>query len=299
MNTATEKYTHPEVDYPPDPNPRKPRLKLPPGAWDTHFHIVGPPQRFPYVASLNYYSPAAPIEHYLALAEFLGFERGVVVQPRIHGTDPSVTLDAIAKSDGRLKGVIRADPNLDAAVIRRLHAAGVRGVRIELGRKLGGSYDKKTFDHVVSLAAGASWVVALHLDPGRIVELAEVIRRVPAPTILENYAKLDAKLGMDQPAFRTLLDLAQEPHIWLKTSSAYRMMWRGASWEQIRPIAKAVHAAAPDRTIWGTDWPHPDCFQLGIMPNDGDLVDTLLDYVPDETARRKLLVDNPKRLFDF
>jgi predicted TIM-barrel fold metal-dependent hydrolase len=175
----------------------------------------------------------------------------------------------------------------------------VRGVRIELGRKLGGTYDQKIFDHVVSRASTASWVIALHLDPERLVELAEVIRRVPAPTIIENYVKLDARLGMDQPALRTLLDLAKEPHIWLKTSSAYRMVWRGATWDQVRPIARAVHAASPDRTIWGTDWPHPDCFEPCKMPNDGDLVDTLLDFVPDVTVRRKLLVDNPKRLFDF
>src|SRR5689334_10453068 len=96
------RYAHPEVDYPPDPNPHTPCLKMPTGAWDPHFHVIGPPQRFPYVDGLNYFSPAAPAEHYFALAKILGFERVVVVQPRIHGTDPSVTLDAIAKSDGRL-----------------------------------------------------------------------------------------------------------------------------------------------------------------------------------------------------
>jgi 2-pyrone-4,6-dicarboxylate lactonase len=292
-------YTHPEVDFPPDPNPRKPKLKVPPGAWDAHFHVIGPPQHFPYVAGLNYFSPAAPVEHYLAVARILGFERGVVVQPRIHGDDPSVTLDAITKSDGRFRGMIRADPNLDGADIRKLHAAGVRGIRIILNRKLGGAYDEKGFNRVVSLAADARWVVALQLDPANLIGLAEIIGRMPTPTILDNYIKIDARLGPDQPAMRTLLDLAREPHIWLKTASAYRMVWRGATWDQVRPIARAVHAASPDRTIWGTDWPHPDCFEPGLMPNDGDLVDTLLDYAPDESVRRKLLVDNPKRLFDF
>ena len=229
----------------------------------------------------------------------LGFERGVVVQPRVQGLDPSVTLNAIAQSDGRLKGVVRADPRLDGSDIRKLHSAGIRGIRIELSKRQGGSYEEKTFSYLVSRAAEASWVVALHLDPESIVKLEDVIRRMPTQVILENYIKIDARLGLDQPALRVLLDLAKEHHVWIKAASAYRMVWRGATWDQIRPIARAVHAASPDRTIWGTDWPHPDCFVPGKMPNDGDLVDTLLDFVPDEEIRRKLLVDNPKRLFDF
>ena len=120
------------VSFPPDPNPKKPRLRMPPGAWDTHFHIVGPPHVFPYTEKRWHTPPAAPVEHYLAVAKVLGFERGCVVQPSAHGSDPAVTLDAIKKSEGRLCGMIRADPGLEDSDIRKLHAAGVRGVRIEL-----------------------------------------------------------------------------------------------------------------------------------------------------------------------
>ena len=109
---------------------------------------------------------------------------------------------------------------------------------------------------------------------------------------------LDARKGVDQPAMRTLVDLAQEPHVWLKTASAYRMMLKGATYEHMVPIGRAVHEAAPDRVIWGTDWPHSNAYTPGEMPNDGDLVDWLRDFVPDETRRRKLLLDNPKRLFE-
>jgi 2-pyrone-4,6-dicarboxylate lactonase len=285
------------VSYPPDPNPHTPRLKLPSGAWDTHFHAVGPPQLYPYIEDRHHTPPAAPIEHYIAVAKVLGFERGVVMQHGFHGHDYAITLNAIRKSDGRFKGMILADPALDDGDIRKLHKGGIRGVRVELSRQAVGSFEDKRFERVVSRAANASWVVALHLNPDSIVRFADVIRRMPGPTIIENYALVDARKGLDQPALRTLLDLAGEPHIWLKAASAYRMILRGASYEQVLPIARAVHARSPDRTIWGTDWPHGGVYEPGRMPNDGDLVDTLIDFVPDETARHKLLVDNPKRLF--
>lgn len=289
----------PPVCFPPDPNPRKPRLGMPAGAWDTHFHVCGPPHLYAYGPFPNFTPPAAPIEHYLAVAAVLGFERGVVVQHNIHGHDTAVTVDAIRKSDGRLRGIILANPDLTAAKVKELHAAGVRGFRIELTQKLHGSYDEKSFRKVIGLAADASWVVALHLDPPSILRLAEVIRRLPTQTILENYAHVDPRDGLDQPALKTLLDLAQEPQIWLKTASLYRWLRRGVPYETIVEQARLVQAKAPDKVIWGTDWPHGDVFQPGQMANDGDIVDMLLDFVPDEDERHKLLVDNPKRLFDW
>jgi 2-pyrone-4,6-dicarboxylate lactonase len=302
------------VSFPPDPNPRKPRLKVPPGAWDTHFHIMGPPHLFPYAESRWHTPPAAPVEHYLAVAKVLGFERGVAVLPTGHGLDPSSVINAIQKSDGRLRGMIRANPNLDDAEIKKLHAAGIRAVRVELRsqgtvagafgmhvdpRKEDGLVEGDGLDRIITSASRAGWVVGLHIDPETLIELADKIRRMPGPVLIENFASIDACLGTDQPALRTLIDLAGEPHVWLKTASTYRMMIRGATREQVRSIARIVHASSPDRATWGTDWPHPGIFRPGMMPNDGDLVDTLLDFVPDETVRHKLLVENPKRLYDF
>ena len=288
-----------KVNFPPDPNPRKPRLKVPAGAWDTHFHVIGPPHVFPYAETRHYTPPAAPVEHYLMMARVIGFERGVIVQPSVHDLDHAITLDAVAKSEGRLRGMIRADPRLTVADLKGLHGKGVRGIRINLVGKLGGTFDEKNFNQVVSRAAEVNWVMALHVDPVSVVRFADVIRRMPTRTIVENYALMDARDGVDQPALKTLVDLAQEPHVWLKTASAYRMIFKGATYEQVVPIARKVAACSPDRVIWGTDWPHSDVFEPGKMPNDGDLVDWLADFVPDETARRKMLVDNPKRLFDF
>jgi predicted TIM-barrel fold metal-dependent hydrolase len=301
----------PPVSYPPDPNPRKPKLKVPPGAWDTHFHIMGPPQLFPYSENRSNTPPAAPVEHWLAMAEALGIERGCTVQSSVYDNNPAVTLDAIKKSEGRLVGMLRADPTLDDATIKKLHAGGIRGIRIELReagssdvvkvdpRKLHGHVEGAAFDKLVALVAKHRWVVSLHISPKALSENAERIRKMPTQTVIENYGSADARLGPDQPGVKVMVDLAQEKHVWLKLASAYRMVERGGTWEQIKPIAVKMHAASPDRTIWGTDWPHPGIFKPGKMPNDGDLLDTLIDYCPDETNRRKLLVDNPKRLFDF
>jgi predicted TIM-barrel fold metal-dependent hydrolase len=288
-----------KVNFPPDPNPKTPKLKMPPGAWDTHFHVMGPPNVFPYAESRHYTPPAAPIEHYFAVAKVLGLERGCLVHPSVHGNKNfDITHDALKKSEGRLKGVIRADAEMEIPEMRKLHAAGIRGVRIDLMGKLGYKFDEKSFNTIVARCAEVRWIGFLHVDPNSLLQTAEVIRKMPITAVIENYAQMDARKGVDQPALKTLVDLAQEKHVWLKTASAYRMIFKGATYEQVKPIGKIVHAAAPDRTIWGTDWPHSDVYEPGKMPNDGDLVDTLLDFCPDEEVRRKLLVDNPKRLFD-
>ncbi len=285
------------VNLPPDPNPRKPQMTIPPGAWDTHFHVLGPPHRFPYAEGRHATPPSAPIDHYLKMIEILGFERGVVVQPSAHYDDIASVLDAIEKSDGRLMGVIRGEC-LEGADLKALHRAGIRGVRVEL-RTEHREFDKASFDRMVEQTGAMGWAVALHVDATSIANLAETIAAIKATTIIENYAQIDARKGPDQPALKALVALAGEPHVWLKAASAYRMVMRGATWEQVRIIARIVHGCAPDKTIWGTDWPHTEIYQAGTVPNDGDLVDTLLDFVPDEINRRKLLVDNPKRLFDW
>jgi predicted TIM-barrel fold metal-dependent hydrolase len=171
-------------------------------------------------------------------------------------------------------------------------------MRINLVQKFDGVFDRKTFDHIIALAAKARWVLALHMDPPSLLKIADEIRKMPVTTVIDNYAMIEAREGLDQPAVKILIDLAQEEHVWLKTASAYRMLFKGAIYEQMLPVACAVSAASPDRVIWGTDWPHSGVYALNKTPNDGDLVDWLAEIVPDETLRRKMLVDNPKRLFD-
>src|SRR3954470_2854411 len=150
------------VNLPPDPNPKRPRLKAPPGSWDTHFHVWAP-HLFPYAEKRRYTPPAAPVEHWMKMADAIGIERGVLVQPSVHGDRPELVLDAIRKSQGRLRGMIIAKPDLTAAQIAELHAGGVRGVRFASRRGHGNSFDRGLFERIAQLVAPHRWVLDLQI----------------------------------------------------------------------------------------------------------------------------------------
>jgi len=287
------------VNLPPDPNPRKPSFKPPPGTCDTHFHVFGPPHLFPFVEERIYTPPAAPIEHFLMMAEIVGIERGVLVVPNVHGFDNSVLLHAFELSDGRLRGMIRANPALSEAELRALHQKGVRGIRFNFVAALRGKFDEERFRTIVRRVAPLGWPIDLHIDAGLIVENAELIRWVPAPVIIDHFGRIDPAAGLEQQPFRVLLDLLGESNVWVKISGADRFVERGARYEDMIPYARALIDRAPDRIIWGTDWPHSNIFKPGHTPNDGALMDLMLDFAPDETVRNRILADNPANLFDF
>lgn len=287
------------VNYPPDPNPRPPSFTPPPGTCDTHFHIYGPPHLYPYVADRRSTPPAAPIEHYLAMADVLGMERGVLVQPNVHGRETQVVLDAIVKAPERLRGVINANPDLSAADIGALHAGGVRGIRLNITHAHGKAFGADAFAAEIAEIAHLPWSVDLHCDLDSVVRHAEVLDRAALPVVIDHFARCDGSKGTDDPDFRTLLDLAAGGNVWVKIGGADRLMSRGTKYPDIVAMARALIDRAPERVIWGTDWPHSEVWEPGRMPNDGDLLDMMLDYAPDEEARRKVLADNPARLYGF
>jgi predicted TIM-barrel fold metal-dependent hydrolase len=288
-----------EVTFPPNPNPSKPRLVAPPGSWDTHFHVYGPPNLFPYAETRRYTPPAAPVEHWLKIAKAIGIERGVMVQPSVHGIDPAITLDAVAKSDGRLRGMIRANSNVTDAEVRRLHAGGVRGLRFPFAKKVRGNFDETEFHRNIARIEAVAWVVAFQIDGNMLEEHAELIGNIPLPTIIDGFGGVLPKDGLDQPAFRTLLDLLGRPNMWLKLMGADRHLRVGTKYEDIVAMSKALVERAPDRIIWGTDWPHSEIFEPNLTPDDGALLDMLLDFAPDPAVRDKILSHNPARLFGF
>ena len=290
----------PPVNFPPDPNPKTPKLKAPPGSWDTHFHVWGPPQLFPYAEKRNHTPPAAPIEHYLQVARVLGLERGVMVQPNAHGTDTRVTLDAIRKSGGRVRGMIRADTKLTPAEMKRLHAGGVRGLRMALRSGDGHVFDPTVFHQMAALMAPHNWPLDLQIDGAAIIPLTPLILGAPVPVIIDTFGYIDYREGgLDQPAFKAMVKLLESGKVWVKLHGANRFLDWGIPFADIVKMARTYIAAAPDQIIWGTDWPHTSIYEPGRMPNDGDLLDMLLDYAPDETLRKKILVDSPVKLFDY
>jgi 2-pyrone-4,6-dicarboxylate lactonase len=290
---------------PPDPNTRKPHCTPPAGSCDTHFHIFGPPETFPFLATHEYTPPAAPLEHYLKMTQVIGIERGVVVQPSVHGLDNSATLDAIARAGGRFRGVARIDDKTPKSELQKLHDGGIRGVRFNLLDRPRGNVKLDVLDRCVEHIAELSWSVDLHIDTKNLLEQEHRIRSMPIPVVIDHIARIKPAEGPKQPAFELLLDLLKANHVWVKVSGADKICdtkvhsYFGLPFIEVIPFARAVIAARPDRILWGTDWPHSNNFVPGHTPNDGDLVDLLAEFAPNEQTRKKILLENPAMLYGF
>lgn len=279
----------------PDPDTRKPRLVLPDGACDAHCHVFGPGAVFPYSENRSYTPPDAPFEALQNLHRLLGISRAVIVHASCHGSDMRVTLDGIARSNGTMRGVAVVEAGVTDAELARLHAGGIRGVRFNFVKHLGGMPDMVVFHRVLAQAEALGWHVVLHLDAQDIVPLAETISAIRIPFVIDHMARVKAKDGTGQPAFQQLLDLMRNPLAWVKICGSERVSSEGAPFHDAVPFAQALLAVAPDRCLWGTDWPHPNI--AGDMPNDGDLVDLLGRITSDPALIRKVTVDNPGRLY--
>jgi predicted TIM-barrel fold metal-dependent hydrolase len=273
---------------------RRPRFKLPPGACDAHCHVFGPAARFPYAPGRTYTPEDAPREALAALHTHLGVGRGVIVQASCHGTDNAAMLDAIAAAPDSLRGVAIVDDTFDEAALERLHAGGVRGVRFNFVRHLGGAPDMAVFHRAIARIEPLGWHAVLHLDAPDIVPLSATIRSLPIPFVIDHMGRVDARLGPDQPALAALLELARLDGCWIKVSGAERIS--APPFSTAVPIAARIMAAIPDRVLWGTDFPHPN---LEIAVDEADLVDLVPGFAETEAAQRRLLVDNPARLYGF
>ena len=291
--------------YPPDPNTRKPTFTPPPNSCDTHFHVFGPPEVFPFLSTHEYTPPAAPLEHYQNMLAVIGIERAVVVQPSVHGLDNTATLDAIKNSNGKFRGVGRIDDKTPKDELRRLHDAGIRGVRFNLLDRPRGNVKLDVLDRCIENIASLGWSLDLHIDMKNVIAQEKRIRSCPAPVIIDHIARVKPAEGLQQAGFQLLLNLMNLNHVWTKVSGADKICETqvhssfGVPFVEVIPYAQAAIAVAPDRVIWGTDWPHSNNFAPGRTPHDGDLVDLLAQFAPDEPTRKKILVDNPAALYGF
>lgn len=281
----------------PDPNPHVPQYIVPALACDAHCHVFGPAATFPYAPGRAYTPQDAPREHLAALHAVLRIERAVIVQASCHGTDNRATLDAIAHSGGAYRGVAIVDESFEDADYLALHDGGIRGVRFNFVRHLGGMPDMKVVHAVLQRIAPLGWHLVVHLDAVDIVELSSTLRSFPVPFVIDHMGRVKASAGVDQAPFRALLDLVQVENCWVKVCGSERVSTAGPPFHDAIPFARALVDAAPDRVLWGTDWPHPNVGRF--MPNDGDLVDLLPLIAPDDASRHRLLVENPARLYGF
>jgi 2-pyrone-4,6-dicarboxylate lactonase len=270
---------------------------MPPQACDAHCHVFGPAAKFPYAADRAYTPPDAPKERLAALHKILGIERAVIVQASCHGTDNRATLDAIATSRGRYRGIAIVSEKLTDRDYATLHEGGIRGVRFNFVKHLGGMPDMNVFHRVVERIRPLGWHLVVHLDAVDIAELSGIFRQLPLPFIIDHMGRVKASAGPGQAPFRALVELMKLENCWVKVCGSERVSSTGPPFLDAVPFAQALVDAAPDRVLWGTDWPHPNIARH--MPNDGDLVDLVPLIAPTEELRQRLLVENPGRLYDF
>ncbi len=269
----------------------------PPNACDSHCHVFGPADRFPFSPTRAYTPPDSGIDSFEVLQDRLGLSRAVFVQASCHGTDNAAMVDALQRGNGRYAGVAMIDESFSDADIGALHDVGVRGTRFNFVAHLGGAPDMDVFWRLVERVAPLGWHIVLHFDAKDLPSHADMLDRMPVPFIIDHMARVPVVDGIDQEPFQALLALMADERAWVKISGAERLTAEGPPpYDDVVPYAQALIAAAPDRVLWGTDWPHPN---VRHMPDDGDLVDALAAFAPDEATRNRILVDNPARLYDF
>jgi predicted TIM-barrel fold metal-dependent hydrolase len=273
---------------------RKPNFKLPPLTCDSHCHVFGPADRFPYAPNRRYTPEDAPKEALRALHDHLGIERAVIVQPTCHGTDNAVTLDAIAADPRRTRGVALVDDSFTDKNYQALHDGGIRGVRFGFVKHLGGYPDMGVFDRVIDRIKGMGWHVVLYFNAPDVAPMSELMMKLPLPFVIDHMGRAMGQDGPDQPAVQALVELAKRDNCWIKVTGAERISL--PPYDDAIPIAKKLMQAAPDRVLWGTDFPHPNATHEA---DEAELADLIPKFAPDAAAQRKLLVDNPARLYGF
>jgi len=272
-----------------------PSWRAPPLSCDCHFHIFGPYDRFPLDPGRHYDPPEALIPAYLRVAEALGIERMVVVQPSVYGTDNACTLDAAARLGlDRARVVAVVDTSFDDAALRDLHARGTRGVRFNAVS--GNGTPLEQLDVLARRIAPLGWHLQLYASGDALAELAPKLATLPVEVVVDHMGGVRTAEGINSAGFQALLRLLDSGRAWVKLCG-YRISSEGPPFRDVAPFARALLDAAPDRCVWGTDWPHPSLTEW--MPEDGALFDLLGEWAPGEAERRRVLVDNPARLYGF
>ncbi|MDO9708578.1 amidohydrolase family protein [Paracraurococcus lichenis] len=284
----------------PCPGPRavtsRPGWRAPPGAADCHMHIFGPYDRYPLSPGRGYTPPEASIAMYRDMLSTIGLERTVVVQPSIYGTDNAVTLDAVeALGRDRARAVVVVDDGVDAEALRAMGARGACGVRFNAvsgnGTPLG------QLEALGERLKALGWHLQLYAHAAEMVALESVLARLPVPVVIDHMGGVQAaEGGVGNPGFRAMIRLL-EKGAWAKLCG-YRSS-AGAPYADVAEMARAMIAAAPERCVWGTDWPHPSLHSPEEVPDDGVLLDCLGAWAPAEAQRQAILVDNSARLYGF
>ena len=278
------------------PAPSTPDFRLPPGTVDAHCHVFGPGARFPYAAERKYTPVDAGKEDLFALRDFLGVDRNVLVQATCHGADNAALVDALLAAGDRARGIAMIRDDVTDDQLAELHAAGVRGIRLNFVRRLVDPKPDSHYHRLIDRIAPLGWHIVVYFEAADLEERWDLLTSLPTAVVVDHMGRPDVTLAPGGPDFARILRLLRESdQYWVKVTCPDRLTVSGPPYDDVVPFGRALVAEFPDRVLWGTDWPHPNL--RSHMPDDGQLVDFVPRIAPTEDARRRLLVDNPTRLY--
>lgn len=281
-----------------DPAPSKPVFMPPPGAVDAHCHVFGPGDEFPYAPERKYTPCDAGRDRLYGLRDFLGFSRNVVVQATCHGTDNRAMVDALVNSDGKARGVAAVKADISEDELAAMHAAGVRGVRFNYVKRLVDPKPDAWYRGIIEKIAAFGWHVVVYFEAADLAEKWDFFTSLPSIVVVDHMGRPDVTKSPDGPEFAQFLRLMERDNIWSKVTCPERLSKSGPpTYDDFVPFARTVVERFPDRVLWGTDWPHPNMNMVGHVPDDGGLVDIIPRIAETAELQRKLLIDNPMRLY--
>ena len=285
---------------PPDRNPRKPSFTLPTGSIDTHVHVFD--QRYTLSPARGYTPPDSTLNDLLHLQKTLGLDRVVFTQPSIYGTDNSAILDGMnalnTDTPNRARAVVAVTMDITDQELEEFDALGVRGIRLNTDNKGGMPIELNQIPILADRIVDLGWHLEF-LFPGKdIVDLLPTFPSLAVPISIGHFAYQPATAGIEARGFQALLDLMRGGNTWIKISGANRVSETDLPpYDDVKPMAHALIEAAPDKIMWGTDWPHPNKYE--VNPNDGDLVNAFGNWVAEGSLRQRIMVDTPAAFYRF
>lgn len=285
----------PDIPAPVTPT-RRPRVRFPAGAADCHAHVFGPQAQYPLLPSTHFVPHECPWPAYAGMLRSIGCERAVLVQPSVYGTDNSAIEDTIRSAGMPLRAIAVVDPEVSDKELERLHGLGFRGIRINTASRTRGL----RLEHMRALGERIKplgWHLQVYANFREQPEVEGMLAALPVPFVIDHFGRIRAEEGIAAPAFQAVLRLLRQDHCHAKLIGPYFISDQFPGYAEIGPYARAMVEAAPQRVVWGTDWPHASAREK--MQDDGDLADLLGEWVQDEGLRQQILVDNPQRLYGF
>ena len=280
------------------PSPKRPDFALPAGSVDAHCHVFGPGADFPYAPERKYTPCDAGKDQLFALRDHLGFARNVVVQATCHGADNRAMVDALVHSNGKARGVATVRPDISEAELAAMHDAGVRGVRFNFVKRLVDPKPDEYYRGIIDKITALGWHIVVYFEAADLKERWDFFTSIPTTVVVDHMGRPDVTKLVDGPEFETFLSFMERDNIWTKVTCPERLSkMPPPEYADFVPFARHVVERFPDRVLWGTDWPHPNLNMVGHMPDDGALVDLIPAIAPKTELQRKLLVDNPMRLY--